>query len=61
MSYREGIQFYTNFQEILNQFAAKCNDFVIARQTEKQDLLGFVTSDTITCDTQFFHIVLQGN
>jgi len=37
---REGIQFYTNFQEILRQFSRKCEDFALARQTEKQDLIG---------------------
>jgi len=36
---REGIQFYTNFQEILRQFSRKCEDFAFARQTEKQDLI----------------------
>jgi len=36
---REGIQFYTNFQEILKHFERKCADFAFARKTEKQDLL----------------------
>jgi len=36
---REGIQFYSNFQELLKQFNRKCEDFMFARQTEKQDLL----------------------
>eukprot|EP01119_Soliformovum_irregulare_P009995 TRINITY_DN2416_c0_g1_i1.p1 TRINITY_DN2416_c0_g1~~TRINITY_DN2416_c0_g1_i1.p1 ORF type:complete len:831 (-),score=256.75 TRINITY_DN2416_c0_g1_i1:39-2456(-) len=36
---REGIQFYTNFQEILRQFMRKCEDFAFARKTEKTDLV----------------------
>lgn len=38
---REGIQFYTNFQEILKHFERKCADFAFARKTEKQDLLKY--------------------
>lgn len=46
MHYRQGIQFYVNFQEILVQFKHKCEEFVFSRNTEKQDLLtyGFVVS-----------------
>jgi len=43
---REGIQFYTNFQEMLKQFTGKCEDFVFARQTEKQDLLSEIQRQT---------------
>jgi len=39
---REGIQFYTNFQELLKTFSRQVDDFVFARNTEKADLLRFV-------------------
>jgi len=35
----EGIQFYTQFQDILKAFKRKCEDFVFARATEKQELI----------------------
>eukprot|EP01133_Synstelium_polycarpum_P011610 gene11610-13554_t len=34
----EGIQFYTNFQEILTKFKSKCQDFVNEREKEKAEL-----------------------
>lgn len=49
---REGIQFYTNFQEILKQFSRKCDDFVFARQTEKQDLLNEIQTQATGFSTQ---------
>jgi programmed cell death 6-interacting protein len=33
----EGIQFYSNLQEILKKFVQNCRDFYFARQTEKND------------------------
>jgi len=35
----EGNQFYLSLQETLQKFKSKCNDFVFARKTEKQDLI----------------------
>ncbi|EFA77580.1 ALG-2 interacting protein X [Heterostelium album PN500] len=35
----EGIQFYTNFQEILLKFKNKCEDFASEREKEKTELL----------------------
>ncbi|EGG16375.1 ALG-2 interacting protein X [Cavenderia fasciculata] len=35
----EGIQFYTNFQEILLKFKSRCEDFVNERQKEKNELV----------------------
>jgi len=36
---KEGIEFYTSFQDILQAFRAKCKDFAYARNAEKKDLL----------------------
>jgi translation initiation factor 2 beta subunit (eIF-2beta)/eIF-5 len=41
---REGIQFYTNLQEILHQFKGKCEDFKAARTTEKAELVAHVSA-----------------
>ncbi|GAM29306.1 hypothetical protein SAMD00019534_124820 [Acytostelium subglobosum LB1] len=35
----EGIQFYTNFQELLLKFKSKCEDFANEREKEKSELL----------------------
>eukprot|EP01111_Echinosteliopsis_oligospora_P012082 TRINITY_DN4104_c0_g2_i1.p1 TRINITY_DN4104_c0_g2~~TRINITY_DN4104_c0_g2_i1.p1 ORF type:complete len:792 (-),score=268.84 TRINITY_DN4104_c0_g2_i1:83-2458(-) len=35
---REGIQFYTNLQEVLAKFNQKCNNFMTTRTTEKNEL-----------------------
>jgi hypothetical protein len=40
--FSEGIQFYTNFQELLQKFKQRCSDFVVARRTEKQEMLTYV-------------------
>ncbi|GAM20512.1 hypothetical protein SAMD00019534_036870, partial [Acytostelium subglobosum LB1] len=40
----EGIQFYTNFQEILAKFRARCEDFANEREREKNDLLRQIQS-----------------
>jgi len=52
---REGIQFYTNFQELLKQFDRKCTDFVLARQTEKQDLLLEIQKQTTQPNPNISH------
>jgi programmed cell death 6-interacting protein len=36
---KEGIQFYTKFQEIVAKFKVKCSDFAFARKTELSDLV----------------------
>ncbi len=36
---REGINFYTTLQEYLQKFKSKCSDFILARETEKNELL----------------------
>jgi len=36
---REGINFYTNLQELLQTYKSKCSDFVQARDLEKADLI----------------------
>lgn len=36
---KEGIQFYTKFQEIVAKFKVKCSDFAFARKTELTDLV----------------------
>ena len=36
---KEGITFYTNFQDVLSKLKYKCDDFCFARNTEKQDML----------------------
>eukprot|EP01094_Clydonella_sp_ATCC50884_P028645 TRINITY_DN865_c0_g1_i2.p1 TRINITY_DN865_c0_g1~~TRINITY_DN865_c0_g1_i2.p1 ORF type:complete len:840 (-),score=251.45 TRINITY_DN865_c0_g1_i2:138-2582(-) len=40
----EGIRFYTNFQELLCKFRQRCNDFAMARRTEKLELLNQLTA-----------------
>lgn len=41
---QEGIQFYTDFQDILMKFKGSCRDFLFARQTEKNDLVARLES-----------------
>ncbi|KAL6057405.1 pH-response regulator protein palA/rim20 [Balamuthia mandrillaris] len=36
---QEGIEFYTNFQDLLKNLRTKCKDFAWARSSEKRDLL----------------------
>lgn len=36
---REGIEFYSNFDDVVSSFRTKCKDFVFARGQEKKDLL----------------------
>jgi len=43
-NFREGIQFYSNFQDMLKQFLTKCTDFSLARNTEKTDLVNDLLS-----------------
>lgn len=40
----EAVQFYTDLQEQLKQFSGKCSDFIVARRSEKQDLLREINS-----------------
>lgn len=35
----EGIEFYSNFDDVVSSFRTKCKDFVFARGQEKKDLL----------------------
>ena len=44
LCFREGIRFYTNFQELLTKFKQRCLDFTVARRTEKLELLKYVDS-----------------
>jgi programmed cell death 6-interacting protein len=36
---REGAEFYTKFQDLLQKFYTKCSDFAVARKIELQDLV----------------------
>jgi hypothetical protein len=36
---REGIEFYSNFQDIVNSFRTKCEDFRFAREQQAKDIL----------------------
>eukprot|EP00727_Mastigamoeba_balamuthi_P012463 m51a1_g784 hypothetical protein (833) ;mRNA; f:621190-624073 len=36
---KEGVQFYMTFQDHLNRFRVKCDDFALARRTEREDLV----------------------
>jgi programmed cell death 6-interacting protein len=49
----EGIQFYTKFQDILKTLKDSCSDFVLARQTEKQDLMEDIKSSSTNVNTPF--------
>jgi programmed cell death 6-interacting protein len=49
---KDGINFYTKFQEHLTKFKIKCSDFAFARKTEKSDLLAYV-------GTQYLSIYFQ--
>mmetsp|Transcript_22620 Transcript_22620/g.37299 ORF Transcript_22620/g.37299 Transcript_22620/m.37299 type:complete len:811 (-) Transcript_22620:609-3041(-) len=39
-NFKEGIEFYSNFQDELRRLDKKAKDFVLARNTEKEDLIG---------------------
>jgi len=40
---REGIEFYTNFQSILEGFRTTCSDFAFARRAHKNDLINQIS------------------
>eukprot|EP00163_Fabomonas_tropica_P010213 TRINITY_DN2029_c0_g3_i1.p1 TRINITY_DN2029_c0_g3~~TRINITY_DN2029_c0_g3_i1.p1 ORF type:complete len:417 (-),score=114.22 TRINITY_DN2029_c0_g3_i1:1299-2549(-) len=44
---REGIEFYTEFSDILNKLKSSVSDWVFARQTERKDLMA-VIQESIT-------------
>jgi programmed cell death 6-interacting protein len=48
----EGAQFYVDFQEALKKFRSKCQDFIFARRTEKDDLLGDIRAQEATSQIQ---------
>lgn len=39
LAIREGMQFYTDFHALLGKLKMKADDYVLARQTEKEDVL----------------------
>lgn len=41
---KEGAEFYSKFQDLLQKFETKCSDFAIARKVELADLVGELTS-----------------
>jgi len=43
---KEGIEFYTNIQEVITKFKRKCEDLAFARQTEKQELVSHLVSSS---------------
>uniref|UniRef100_A0A6B2KXP0 BRO1 domain-containing protein n=1 Tax=Arcella intermedia TaxID=1963864 RepID=A0A6B2KXP0_9EUKA len=47
----EGVQFYSNFNEAIQKFKTKCSDFVLARKTEKQDLLHAIQTQSKSTST----------
>ena len=50
---KEGIEFYTNIQEVILKFKRKCEDLVFARQTEKQELLIHLNSSSNSSNSSF--------
>jgi programmed cell death 6-interacting protein len=48
----EGAQFYVDFQEALKKFRSKCQDFIFARRTEKDDLFGDIKAQEATSQIQ---------
>jgi len=44
----EGIQFYSNFQDLLNKFNTKCSDFVLTRNIEKEELIASIQNPEST-------------
>lgn len=36
---KEGAEFYSKFQDLLNKFKTKCGDFALARKTELQEMI----------------------